>query len=176
MTDKQKTNVETALKLFAKNGYDAVATRTIAREANVSEGLIFRHFESKQGLLNAIIELGKEHVDEQVQVFNTESDPGNLVRCVLEWPFQIPGNEYNLWRLLFSLKWKSQNQIDSLMLPIHDLVLNACEEMKYEDPEIEAHLIMSYIDGFMMAVLLKSDHVDIENMLKALRAKYIKPV
>ncbi|MFT5056181.1 MAG: AcrR family transcriptional regulator, partial [Pseudoalteromonas distincta] len=43
MTDKQVAILQTALELFSKKGFDAVSTNLIAKEAGVSEGLIFRH-------------------------------------------------------------------------------------------------------------------------------------
>ena len=51
MTEKQENILNTALELFAKDGYDATSTSKIAKCAGVSEGLIFRHYGSKDGLL-----------------------------------------------------------------------------------------------------------------------------
>ncbi|MEM6542898.1 MAG: helix-turn-helix domain-containing protein, partial [Bacteroidota bacterium] len=56
MTAKQEKILNAALELFAHEGYNVVSTSKIAQKAGVSEGLIFRHFESKQGLLNAILQ------------------------------------------------------------------------------------------------------------------------
>ena len=46
--------VEAALALFAEQGYAATSTRQIAQAAEVSEGLIFRHFPTKLALLHAV--------------------------------------------------------------------------------------------------------------------------
>ncbi|MFT4756836.1 MAG: AcrR family transcriptional regulator, partial [Vicingaceae bacterium] len=59
MTSKKDLILETALKLFAQNGFSATSTSKIAKAAGVSEGLIFRHFENKEGLLHAILEMGR---------------------------------------------------------------------------------------------------------------------
>jgi AcrR family transcriptional regulator len=48
--------LETALKLFAAQGFDATSTRQIAREASIAEGLIFHYFPTKASLLTAILE------------------------------------------------------------------------------------------------------------------------
>ena len=48
--------LETALKLFAKRGFDATSTRQIAKEAGIAEGLIFHYFPTKARLLTAILE------------------------------------------------------------------------------------------------------------------------
>ena len=54
MTNKKEKILLTALELFANEGFKSVTTSKIAKEAGVSEGLIFRHFENKKGLLNAL--------------------------------------------------------------------------------------------------------------------------
>ena len=47
--------IDTALELFARQGFDGTATRQIAREAGITEGLIFYYFPTKTDLLNAIL-------------------------------------------------------------------------------------------------------------------------
>lgn len=44
-----------ALKLFAERGYAGACTREIAREAGVAEVTLFRHFTSKDKLLEAVL-------------------------------------------------------------------------------------------------------------------------
>jgi AcrR family transcriptional regulator len=48
--------LETALGLFAAQGFDASSTRQIAKEADIAEGLIFHYFPTKASLLTAILE------------------------------------------------------------------------------------------------------------------------
>src|SRR3989442_10149044 len=46
--------VHAALGLFSTRGYAATTTAEIARKAGVAEGTIYRHFQSKQHLLNEL--------------------------------------------------------------------------------------------------------------------------
>jgi AcrR family transcriptional regulator len=48
--------VETALDLFARQGFDATTTKQIARVAGIAEGLIFHYFPTKADLLGSILE------------------------------------------------------------------------------------------------------------------------
>jgi AcrR family transcriptional regulator len=48
--------LETALKLFARHGFDGTSTKQIAQAAGVAEGLIFHYFPTKDDLLNAVWE------------------------------------------------------------------------------------------------------------------------
>ena len=54
MTDKQQNIINAALDLFSKDGFHGTSTSKIATKAGVSEGLIFRHFKNKKGLIQCI--------------------------------------------------------------------------------------------------------------------------
>jgi AcrR family transcriptional regulator len=45
-----------AARVFARDGLTGATTRAIAREADVNEVTLFRHFRSKQGLLKAVVQ------------------------------------------------------------------------------------------------------------------------
>jgi AcrR family transcriptional regulator len=60
--------VAAARRLFAETGFDATTTRQIAAEAGISDALIYRHFSSKEALLQAI-------VDEGIARFSTLGPP-----------------------------------------------------------------------------------------------------
>jgi AcrR family transcriptional regulator len=48
--------LETALGLFAAQGFDGTSTRQIAKDVGIAEGLIFHYFPTKASLLTAILE------------------------------------------------------------------------------------------------------------------------
>lgn len=54
-TEKQQRVVEAAVKLFAEKGYANTSTAEIAREAEVSEGTIFKHYKTKDRLLLSVV-------------------------------------------------------------------------------------------------------------------------
>jgi len=172
MTEKQISILHTALKLFSNKGFNAVSTSLIAKEAGVSEGLIFRHFQNKIGLLQAIMQMGKEKVDVMLEQIAQLVDPAQRVQAIMELPFHIEEEEYPFWRLVYALKWQDEYYDDEMSKPTKEILVRALTEMKYADADAEANLIMSYVDGFATTVLLKRDSTDLTLLLETLRKKY----
>ena len=55
--DKRREQIlETAVSLFSQRGFKGTTTKEIARAAGVSEAMVFRHFENKDALYEAILE------------------------------------------------------------------------------------------------------------------------
>ena len=53
---KREHILSAAKKLFAEHGFEKTSTLQIAREAGVSEGILFHHFGSKRGVFEALVE------------------------------------------------------------------------------------------------------------------------
>ncbi len=56
MADTKEKILLTALRLFAKDGYEAVSVRDIAQEVGITKGALYRHYENKRDLFNSILE------------------------------------------------------------------------------------------------------------------------
>lgn len=60
--------IRVSVKLFAERGFDAVSTSMIASQLDITKGALYRHFESKQAIFDAIwnrmIELDAERANE----------------------------------------------------------------------------------------------------------------
>ena len=66
--------LDTSLELFARRGYAAATMRDIAAAANVSLGLAYRYFESKESLVLAIYQQMAEQTDSAVSALS----PGSI--------------------------------------------------------------------------------------------------
>jgi len=54
--DRREQIIDAAMHVFAQKGFSRATNKDIAREAGITPGLIYHYFESKEALLNAIIE------------------------------------------------------------------------------------------------------------------------
>ncbi len=171
MTEKQERILTAALHLFAKQGYTSTSTSKVAKEAGVSEGLIFRHFENKQGLLDAIMQQGQEKVNEMFDMLSTFKDPKDVIRQIIDVPFSLKEEDKPFWKLLYALKWQAEVYDDRMSKPIKSLLVPAFQAMGYDDPEAEAEVLLMIMDGLAVALLLRKP-ANTEEIKKRILNKY----
>jgi AcrR family transcriptional regulator len=107
--DRKEAIIKAARPLFARNGFNGTSIRSIAKAAGVSEGLLYKHFLTKDALYKEIA----RYVLDLASIFNPEMSklkPGTdtlvkyayrTIRVIL---FEVPGlKEAQYWheRLLY---------------------------------------------------------------------------
>jgi len=153
MTEKQDSILSAALELFANEGFSATSTNQIAKKAGVSEGLIFKHFKNKKGLLDALYAQVEGKFSEGFAQIIFETDPEEVLRKTIESPFLITDSDYNFWRLQFKLKWESDYYHPEKMKPLIDKLTWAFETLNYETPEMEAKFLEQIVETIMVTIL-----------------------
>ena len=95
---------ESAKTLFARHGYESTATAAICRKAGTSESQLLKHFESKQGLLEAIFEDAWQQINPAIRLA-TDSIPDARGRLtmLIEMVLKFLGRDQDLL-LLFLLE------------------------------------------------------------------------
>ena len=153
MTTKQENILEAALQLFATEGFHATSTSKVAKAAGVSEGLIFRHFGNKDGLLQAVISQGEASFTTLFAGVVMETDPKTMIRKALSIPFEVPESEYTFWKLQFSLKWELGYNATAKMEPLTVALTHAFTKLGYAKPALEAELLLHLLEGVGSAIL-----------------------
>ena len=93
---KQKRGLKTkrqildaAADLFARNGYDGVSVRVIARKAGIRESSLYNHFESKADILETLFDEFIEYVpgtrpsDEEIDKMLVMMEPEEIFKNIL---------------------------------------------------------------------------------------------
>lgn len=171
MTDKKEKILQTALQLFAKEGFYATSTSKIAKVAEVSEGLIFRHFGNKEGLLQTILNEGEIKMKTLLFDIVMETEPKEVIRKAIEMTGKVDKADYDFWKLQFKLKWELEINSDKKMEPLQLALTNAFQKLNYESPQLEAQLIILFIDSLGSSVL-KGSNVNANDIINLLLKKY----
>ena len=56
MADTKEKILNTALRLFARDGYEAVSVRHISEELGMTKGALYRHYKNKRDIFDSIVE------------------------------------------------------------------------------------------------------------------------
>lgn len=172
MTTKQETILEIALELFSTEGYAATSTNRIAGKAKVSEGLIFRHFKNKQGLLDALLKEADIRMEEQIGPILFETSPKKVIRKVIKMPFRLKDQkEQALWKLQYMLRWKPEYNNPKKMKPLVQKLTAAFTELKYKDPKNEA-VLLNHITNNISTEILKGNLEQVSPFREFLLKKY----
>ncbi|MEQ9468534.1 MAG: helix-turn-helix domain-containing protein [Ekhidna sp.] len=173
MTEKQEKIITAALELFAEEGYRSTSTSKVAKRAGVSEGLIFRHFTNKDGLLDAIIKMGEEQAKALFADIVLEPDPKELIRKYIELFITVSKDQeaINFWKLQFKIKWELEIYGEHKMEAIKGALINAFEKLRYNHPEQEANLLLTLMDGLATRFILQQQF-DMSETIEFLKQKY----
>ena len=173
MTEKKENILQAALELFAREGFKTTSTSKVARHAGVSEGLIFRHFGNKDGLLQAILSEGEERIKVIFADIIFESDPQILIHKTLEAfsPANMEEAELEFWKLQYKIKWELEQYGEHKMEPLQLALTNAFGKLGCKYPEMEALRLMIELDGMATRYFL-TEKFNYEPLLAFLKEKY----
>ncbi len=176
MTEKQEKILSVALKLFAEEGFSNTSTSKIAKEAKVSEGLIFKHFKNKTGLLDAVVSQGTKGFERMFEEIASKKSPQEIVWGFIEMPYQILKKDPTFWKLQLSLKYQSPEIAEryknsSTLQKAHELLNATFTELGREQPVMETQLLMQIVGG-LFSSLPELPENERQQLVEFIKSKY----
>ena len=170
--EKKELILETALELFAENGFHATSINQIAKKAGISKGLTYNYFESKNDILTEIVDNGFHEIHD---LFDLNAD-GILTEeefiFFIEKTFDIIKNNLRHWKLFFSLMLQpivSDNFMEkyteagkSMLKMMHDFL----EKKGCKDPQGDMLIINSMLEGAFIYAIVAPEMFPIDKMKK----------
>jgi AcrR family transcriptional regulator len=175
---KRKLIMDTALGLFAGEGYHSTSISKIAAKAGISKGLMYNYFESKEALIHSIMEEGMKALTE---LFDPNKDgvlTDDEFNFFVNRSFDILRDNPTYWRLYFSIMMQEgiyelfKDRYTQIIDETIVLLLDYYKRQGVEDPETEALLFGAMMDGISMNYLLGKDSFPLEKMKKAVIERF----
>ena len=169
---EQKTNLimQTALELFANEGYYPTSISRIAREAGISKGLMYNYFGGKEDLILAIIGKG-------IKTLTDSLDPnhdGYLTEDEFEFHvnenFRILQENTDYWKLYFATMMQpAVSKLVAVKYPDFVPPLKAVVEAYFQrkglpDPEAEAAYFDALLDGIFLNYVMCPEGFPLERI------------
>ena len=168
---KKELILKKSLELFSSKGFKATSTRSIANAAEVSEGLIFKHFKSKNGLLSELLKIGASKSTPEIEKIKNCSDPKAMISSCIRLFLNIKKEDYPYWRLYYASGFENDSQTIGLEPILKKTVVGAFKKLGYVKTELEAELLLNSLDGLMIKMLTNHDY-DIESQVNLILKKY----
>jgi AcrR family transcriptional regulator len=93
--------IQAAARAFARTGFRGTRTRDIAREAGVSEGLVFKYFPDKKSLQKAILEYRLRQTGPLITEEISGLEPRAALRAIAEAIMRRSTQDPDFMRILF---------------------------------------------------------------------------
>lgn len=164
----QKNIVDSAMICFAQQGYAHTSIREIARQANISPGLMYHYFEGKEALLRAVFDNCMEIISETVTAVMQRTTPPERLGEMLRQLFALLESKSGFWQLFYMLRTQPAimeqlgDDFRARTVHLRDFFVADLQIMGHAEPEMGALLLYSLLEGTIQQYLLDPDHYPLE--------------
>lgn len=166
--ERREQILESARRLFIRNGYTRTTTLQVAREAGISEMTLFRHFPSKESIFKEAVKpltVSLAAVSESAR----DKDFKTLLKDLLRDRFQVLINQRDLVRLVIFESFFSEDLGSNLAENISQIINSNIPAELTEMKEIVTRTIVGFILSFIFLPAGKENYDRlIDDFLEAL--------
>jgi len=169
--------MEAAFKLIATNGYESTSIAMIAKAAEVSKGLLYNYFESKEALVKALVVGAMEEGDELIKRL-MHAEPKVALKNIFHWFFNEIRERPDHWKLITELTFKIEKFdfvhkiVTSKMTEYVGYIEGLLVKTGHKNANSEARLIAAILDGIGFHALIMLDEYPLVEMEEYLINKY----
>ena len=177
--NKKQLILETALTLFATNGYNATPISLIAKKAKISQGLMYNFYSGKAELLREMITQGSADIAESMKAYSAVADPREAIRMHVTETIKIIRKKKEFWRLLHAVRLQGgvlqdvEDLFQQIVATVTKIFESVFRELGFENPKLEAQLFLTQIDGLVI-LYLQNEKLPIQQLGNQLIKRYTK--
>ena len=168
---------QSALALFARQGFRDTSVASIAEEAGVSKGLIYNYFESKEHLLTVIFEDISKLKGDYYALLSGMTSKEKLEFTLRETIKNLDtSREFTRTTMRFGLELnempQAQQFIQIELTKGMELFEKIFIDLGYEDPKQEAWLLTTVMHGMSSLSLMLDSKFERYNVIQFLKNRY----
>ena len=169
-----------ALELFANKGYHSTSIRAIANKAQISKGLLYNYFTSKEELLQEIISQGLETMSDMIDPDQDGILTIGEMKFMIDEMFHILTDHRIFLMLYFSIL--TQHDVMSIAGKQSEIFFEQMIRMfeayfrvrGSNDPRSDAYLFGAILDGVFFNYIINDRNYPIEQVKNRIVDLFIK--
>ena len=169
-----------ALDLFAHQGFHKTSISQIAKKARVSKGLIYNYYESKDHLLETLIQDAVEVGDQMIggAIRQDLDSLESLLKILDDTIEKVKGNP-TYWKLIMGLSIQEEiiGKFEALLKETQmknlNTVTSLLSRIGVPNAQLEAMYMAAMLDGVLMHFIHMRDQYPIDEMHQLIRTKII---
>lgn len=169
----------TSIELFTTYGYNNVSISQIAKKAEISQGLLYHYFKSKEELLEKIIYKIFEKMDQFIGPDEPSHTAREKLKGIIGQFFTILEQQKSFWLLCFPLITQPslsaiirdpfRQYFSVFVVQLKELF----QELGFKNPEVEAYKLGATLDGLALDYLFVfTDDYPVQELKTSLLDQY----
>lgn len=170
--NRKQQIMEAALLVFANDGYHSASIAKIAKAANISKGLLYNYFESKEQLLIAVLTEGVEQIHSIMNQLDDELDTPEELWIFIRGSLELIKSKPEFFKLYFSLIFQTEvthvlsEKYQQIVGPMMDDIAVYFKTKGEANPEEKAFMLGIMLDGIGMHYVMNPQAIDLDKMEK----------
>ncbi len=170
--------LNTALILFTRFGYEKTSVRMIAKEAGISQGLMYNYFDGKEALLKAIFIHGKTKMQQSFSEIDQLSTVTPSLEKIIRHSLSMVEQYQQFWQLYYGLNMQPTvlemfaDEDISWLSSIQQHLKHYFETTNSSNPDIQASMLYAIIDGIAQHYVRNPDNYPLEDVLSELISRF----
>jgi AcrR family transcriptional regulator len=157
--------MNSAIKLFSTQGFKSASVDDICKDAGVSKGAFYHHFESKQALFLALLDGWLHTIDSAIEAAREKSAPETFLQITQAFPyiFESAGDHLPMFLEFWLQASRDETIWQASVAPYRryhreftQLIKKGVDEGSFVEvnPELTARMIVSMAMGLLLQSLL----------------------
>lgn len=171
--ERKRQILDAALEIFAKSGYHKASISQIAKEAQISKGLLYNYFHNKEELLTEVMSDGINCLL-KAYMQKTKAPAKEQLKKMIVNSFDFMDEDQRHWRLYFSIMM--QTDVQELLMPkmmeaaspVFENLAHVFNDLGFSNPLGEARFFGTLMDGLGIGYLMDPTSFPKEYCIKRL--------
>jgi AcrR family transcriptional regulator len=176
--------LEAAFRLFAEQGYAATSVAQVCEAAGVAKTALYWHFDSKEGLLAAVLENTASAEIEAIQrAVAVEGEPVARLDQFMGHMRRLLAEQRGLLRLILGVALErsdadagTRRALRSVAQRIRTALAQGLEDAvgdRVPEADLIAHTVLALLDGALLATLIDPKGTDLDRLLEHMRTTLV---